>query len=254
MSKLKSISTWLEIGKIRSHLREISYQYISSIFGILLTLFFTQSAGAQADKPSFFANKEACIASDRFNNQECAQAFENAKLQVLDRAEEYSSLEECRLTFFDCEIAQISEPENINFSQAIEEKTGEKYIPTLLGVEIINNQFGPASMPILSKDNPSNPFTYISLSEKYTVRNTHLIDSENKKYGDIRQTDHFEQRPHVGGTKPTYQFKPSSVHYAVSLPPNIGKRSLSDEVNIASASVETPEERRERIRNAPIVY
>lgn len=250
-SKLLGIS---DKGQSARGIRTAYFRFDKILLILASILIFTPAAYARSEGPYFFATLEACIASGRFEKHECKIAFENAKLQISDRIPEYTSIGECRLEFQECDIIQPSNVESLEFSQTSEEEQTQKYLPTLIGVEIVINQSSQMSMPVLSKDNSLKPFVYVSLSEKYSVQSQRLLELENKEYGDIRKADSFEPHPTFSNMKPSHQFKPIPARYLISLPPNIEQKSNSNNNITISNSEETSEERKIRISKAPVVY
>lgn len=174
----------------------------------------------------FFATRDACNASGVFTRQECAMAFSNALAALRDRAPSFASVVECRIRFALCEPRR--------------DRAG--YSPVGLGIEIILSARGPRVTPAMAVETPASLFPQVPITTEYVARaavlsaapdaSTELGDS------DILPSDRFEpfaKRPQIKA-----QF---SFNYASLGEIDGGRRD----------SQETPEQRRARLRAAPLV-
>ncbi|HEY8127044.1 MAG TPA: DUF1190 domain-containing protein [Methylocystis sp.] len=200
----------------------------------LLSFFEAEAASAAlAGKAFFFASREACVASQAFTRQECASAFANAREQLLDLAPRFSSGGECRLRFQLCEISGAGplEEEAVAYAEAEEPVA---YTPVAIGVEMAATMNGVEAAPTLAIDGPAKLFPRFPVSQIYERR------EEADRYGAILPADRFQPFPKRKPMDVRQIFRP----FALGALDEGGERPVSQE---------TPQERRERLRNAPFV-
>lgn len=208
---------------------------LSPAISLACLLSFFGASAALAGKAFFFASREACVASQAFTSQECASAFANAREQLLDLAPRFSSGGECRLRFQLCEISGAGplEEEAMAYAEAEEPVA---YTPVAIGVEMAATMNGVEAAPTLAIDGPAKLFPRFPVSEIYERRET-WEDAE--RYGAILPSDRFQPFPKRKPIDVNQVFRPFAL-------------SAVDETR-RPASQETPEARRERLKNAPFV-
>ncbi|MBI1980971.1 MAG: DUF1190 domain-containing protein [Methylocystis sp.] len=192
---------------------------------------------ATSGKTYFFATQEACTASRTFTARECAAAFINAKAQLEDRAPRFESSGDCRLRFRLCEVRWI-EPQQ-DEALAYAETDAVAFMPMALGVELIKTARGVEAAPTLAVDTPTKLFPYFPVSLTYEARMS-LQPRTEPENSAILSADRFEpfseRQPFTGAT--------------TFIPAALG--AIEGATN-GSASYETREERRARLKNAPFV-
>ncbi|MFO1101351.1 MAG: DUF1190 domain-containing protein [Methylocystis sp.] len=205
---------------------------IVSLAGLLSFFNVGAAPAATAGKAYFFASRDACIASQTFSARDCAGAFANAREQLLDLAPRFSSGGECRLRFQLCEILGGGPQEDEALAYA-EAEVPTIYTPVALGVEMVATANGVEAAPTLAVDTPAKLFPQFPVSEIYERR------EDVDRYAAILPAGRFHPFP---------KRKPLDVNQ-VFRPFALG----AIEKTRRSASQETPEARRERLKNAPFV-
>lgn len=191
------------------------------------------AGAATSGKTYFFATREACTASHAFTARECAAAFINAKAQLEDRAPRFESSGDCRLRFRLCEVRWM-EPQQ-DQALAYAETDAVAFMPMALGVELIRTERGVEAAPTLAVDTPTKLFPYFPVSLTYEARMS--LQLENSAILSADRFEPFSQRqPFTGATT----FIPAALGAIEGAPSG-------------SASYETREERRARLKNAPFV-
>jgi hypothetical protein len=112
------------------------------------------SAQAFAAQSLFFASRQACVASQKFRAEECANAFVNAETERQRNAGPAMSQLDCVRRFHLCELRK--------------DPAGAKiYEPSMLGVEISNSGRGWTVSPVYAVELPPGqihplPISHIS--------------------------------------------------------------------------------------------
>jgi hypothetical protein len=182
-------------------------------------------AGAvPAGKSFFFATREACAASGFFPRRECDIAFANALTELRARAPTFPSRIDCVLRFSLCERRAAGEGD---------------YAPAMLGVEIVGASSGGVAAPVLAVENPRGMFPGRSIARLYVAPTPDL--REEAAPVEIPRADRFTpfRAVQAGG------WSPFEALAADDPPP-------AAEMDWAKHG-ETPEQRRERLRNAPFI-
>lgn len=211
---------------------------VSSIFFVMLIFLACCRSGAAAtqDRSYFFASREACTASGLLNPRECAAAFINARSQLMD-APSFSSKDECRLRFRLCDIRRDATTDDA-MSYAPNNET--LYTPTAIGVEIVISAQGAAAAPTLAIETPRRMFRLFPVSHPYA--------REHREDGAGAELQN-------AAILPSDRFEPFSKRI-----PLIGAASFTTSAlgPIATATratdrAETVEERRRRLKAAPLI-
>lgn len=204
----------------------------------LLSFFDAEAtSAAPAGKAYFFASREACVASQAFTRHECASAFANAHEQLLDLAPRFSSGGECRLRFQLCEISGAGPLEEEEAMAYAETEEPVPYTPVAIGVEMAATMNGVEAAPTLAIDGPTKLFPRFPVSQIYERREAR---EEADRYGAILPADRFQPFPKRKPMDVSQIFRPFAL-------------GSLDEGEGRPASQETPQERRERLKNAPFV-
>jgi hypothetical protein len=227
MSNKRALSiTWSERGA------GFRLSPVVSLAGLLSFFNAGAAPASTAGKHYFFASREACIASQAFSARDCAAAFANAREQLLELAPRFSSGGECRLRFQLCEIRGGGPQEEEALAYAESEEPTD-YMPVALGVEMVATANGVEAAPTLAVDTPAKLFPRFPVSEIYKGR------EDADRYAAILPAGRFQPFP---------KRKPLDVNQ-VFRPFALG----AIEKTRRAASQETPEARRERLKNAPFV-
>jgi len=202
-----------------------------------LLCFFDAGAApvAAAGKAHFFATRDACIASQVFSEKECVAAFANAREQLFDLAPRFSSGGECRLRFELCEI-RGGGPQDEEAMAYAETEEPTIYTPAAIGVEMSETVNGVEAAPTLAVDTTAKLFPRFPVSENYERREGR---EDAGRYGAILPADRFQPFPKRKPIDVNQVFRPFALG-------SVAERRRS-------ASQETPEARRERLKNAPFV-
>lgn len=217
--------------------RRAAFRLSSAIPLAGLLCFFDAGAApaAAAGKAYFFASREACFASQIFTEKECVAAFANAREQLFDHAPRFSSGGECRLRFQLCEVLGGG-PQDEEAMAYAETEEPTIYTPLAIGVEMSETVNGVEAAPTLAVDTPAKLFPRFPVSARYERREAR---EDADRYGAILPADRFQPFP---------KRKPLDVNQ-VFRPFALG----AIEKTRRPASQETPEARRERLKNAPFV-
>lgn len=187
----------------------------------------------------FFATREACAASGAFTLRECAAAFQNARLQLRDRAPRFASASECQLKFRLCEAIRAEAREGDAMAYAPDD-AAPVYTPMALGVEMIGSAKGAEAAPTLAIDMRARIFPYFPVARPYEARRDEPARlGEAQENPAILSADRFEPFPKRKlGSVTTFT---ASALGAIE-----GATRDSD-------AMETPEQRRARLKAAPFV-
>ena len=202
-----------------------------------------EAAAATPGKSYFFATREACVVSGAFSKRECAAAFSNARAQFNDLAPSFSSSADCRLRFHLCE-ARRPEPlggEALGYA----ETESVVFTPVALGVEMVATANGVEAAPTLAVETSAKLFPRVPVTKPDEAREKEPSQEEASGQDEsgrsaILPADHFEP---FSKRKPMDGAATFSA-YALS--------AIDDETR-RSASEETLEERRARVKNAPLI-
>jgi hypothetical protein len=212
---------------------------LASVCIAVLSIFARPAAATTLGRSYFFVNRDACAASGVFGRRACAAAFDNARAQLRDRAPRFSSGAECRLHFRLCDLTQPEAPVEKIMSYAPSEEVS--YTPIALGVELVVSAKGIEAAPTLAVEAAVRLFPFYPVSRPYQPDRQEgeeaLAESQSAA---ILPSDHFEpfyrRMPPVGPTSFT-EFALGAIETATREP----------------VRPETIEERRRRLRSAPLV-
>lgn len=184
-------------------------------------------------KSYFFATREACAASGAFRKRDCDAAFANAFDELRDRAPSFSSRGDCQLRFRLCELRRDDVLAASGFSAP------PTYAPLALGVEIADAGAGAVAAPVLAVETPLGMFPAQPVSRAYAQR-----ASRTRELNELRlapPTDRFEpfSRPRAPNSNEMIEAS--------------GFSAFIQEKGGLPEAHESQEERRARLKNAPLV-
>jgi uncharacterized protein YgiB involved in biofilm formation len=177
-------------------------------------------------KSYFFATREACAASGAFRKRDCEAAFANAFVQLREQAPSFSSRIDCQLRFRLCEIRR---------DDAASERSAQPiYGPVALGVEIADTGAGAvAAAPVFAVETPPGMFPARPVSRAYENHEQNALLAP--------PTDRFEPFSRLRAPNSNELIEAS------------GFSAFIQEKGGGSQSRETQQDRRARLRNAPLV-
>jgi hypothetical protein len=199
-------------------------------WGFSLTAFLScciESNASQAGKSHFFATREACAASGEFRKWECETAFANAAEQLYNQAPSFPSKADCQLQFRLCG------------RRPSESDSDADYAPLALGIEIANTPEGSIAAPALAVETPAGMLPPRPVSRAFGGRR--MDKSEPRNVELAPRTDRFE--PFFGGRvieQRTFIRQSSFM-------------TLAPEKTNNAPTLETLQDRRLRIKNAPFI-
>lgn len=190
-------------------------------------------AAAAAGKSFFFATRQACAASGLFDQKQCANAFANALAEMRERAPSFATRIDCHLRFGLCEKREIdaAAPPGVGVRG--------RFAPVMLGVEIFDRIGGGVAAPVLAVANPRGLF------RERTIRRLDVA-RPSAAPGDVGGT-----KPDPGAAAPSVPPPPPGDAGRVEADNDSGSRKPSDAETPRRS--ETPDQRRERLRNAPFI-
>ncbi len=180
------------------------------------------------ERSVFFATRAACATSKIFSVRECDNAFDNAVAEMKTRRLGLASRMDCISRFRLCErLGGASEG---------------AFVPVLLGIEIAKGPGGGVAAPVLAVEMTPGFFPARSIASVYAPRADTQGNHEDVQARADQLTDHFELVD-AGRIRENWaHFRTGqSAELAVSRDQAAGTRR------------ETPQERRDRLRNAPFV-
>jgi len=196
------------------------------------------ACAAAPGKSYFFATRDACAASGVFQKRECDGAFVNARAELRDRAPRFSSSAECRIRFHLCEMRKPDpRDDEENSATGVE---NEDFIPLALGVEMVASLKGVEATPVLAVETPPRLFPRYPVSRLYEVQEKAPPEREASAQGAILPADHFEPFPKRAVPDSARVFSAYTL-------------GALDDASSSAASLETPEDRRRRLKNAPFI-
>jgi hypothetical protein len=184
-----------------------------------------EATASQGRKTYFFATREACIASGRFQNWECTAAFTIALDQLSNHAPSFSSLDECQFRFRLCSRRQ-SETETL-------------YAPQALGIEIDATPNGSIVAPTLAIETPMG-----MLPPQPVSRTTESQEADRIGSRDV------ELAPRSDGFEP---FRGGSVVVPRKFILQSDLVGISSTRSQSASTPETTQARRMRIKSAPLI-
>lgn len=191
------------------------------------------AAAATLGKTYYFATREACLASGAFSARECAMAFANARAQLRDHAPRFPASGECQLHFRICQAA------GPGASDEDAPPDGAEYVPSALGIEMIASATGVEAAPTLAVEPQTRLFPLYPVSKSY----------EPEQAG---QSVHAKGEQQNAAILPTDHFEPFSRRK-----PFAGKMTFTasalGSIDAPRDGIESPEQRRLRLRMAPFV-
>lgn len=187
-----------------------------------------QTRAAPIEKPVFFATRAACAASKIFSAQECDNAFDNAVAEIKTRRLSFASRIDCMVRFRLCE----------RFGGASE----AVFAPALLGIEIAKGPGGRVAAPVLAVETTPGFFPARSIASVYAPPTDTQGNSEDTQARADRFSDHFAL---VDAGK----IRENWTHFRTRQ--SAGSAASGDQA--AWTRRETPQERRDRLKNAPFI-
>jgi hypothetical protein len=183
-------------------------------------------------KSAFFATRAACVASKMFREQECDNAFDNALAAIQAHHFSFTSKFECAIRFRLCDRVE----------DAIEASPKGAFAPILLGVEIIKESTDAVAKPVLAVETSSELFPFYSITSLYPPKVPSPPQEAIPQRGADLPTDHF-------ALVDSREIRKAWAHFSA----NQAGRAPSADVDADLPRRETPQQRRERLRNAPFI-
>jgi uncharacterized protein YgiB involved in biofilm formation len=211
-------------------------RFVFALFATMMTIAGNspRAGAAPLGKLYFFATREACAASGVFRKSECDAAFTNAFDQLRDRAPSFASRADCQIRFRLCE-PQRNESATLSTS-------GERrsYMPLAIGIEIARAGKGAVAAPALAVEAPRGMFAAQPVSRAYVPGELGRDPNDTVK-GAATPADRVEPLSAGGALDPQRSIEASGV------------TNVEQKKGESSPPRETPQERRIRLRNAPLV-
>lgn len=165
---------------------------------------------------AFFASVQACIAARNYEKRACINAFVNALAEIRERRLAFSSRADCVLRFRLCEKVE----------DGADAPAGRAFAPVLLGVEISHGPKGLLAAPVFAIETPPDLFPPKP----------------------ILQATEAAGEPFAGRVN-SASVREDGTRVGVRRSRNAAPRAVVKE----ERPRETPEQRLQRIRNAPFV-
>ncbi len=215
-----------------------------AVLGLAALLAFLGLGGAWASaspaaaplKPAFFATPGACVASKIFSRSECDGAFGAALAEIRARGFTFTSQFDCVARFRLCE----------RDGDAAMTSAKHAFRPVMLGIEIAQGPRGRVAKPVFAVETP--PEALLPKRAESVVGTTETRDAqENPENLPQRSAelpvDHFER------VDSWEEIKKSWGRFQLKAAASPISPAAED-----SHPRETPQQRRERLQNAPFIY